>query len=120
MIQRLDIEGIHLKVDDNLNKYVYRKLANLDKYLSKKIKESIHMEVILKEIKSKDKNNCICEVNLYLPKEKINLKESTVNIYAAIDIVEAKLKLKIHEYSDKHNLAKIHRRVLKKILHRSF
>ncbi len=118
MIQKLDIEGVHLKIDDNLNKYVIKKLGNLDKYLSNKIKESIHMEVILKETKDKNKNNCICEVNLYLPSEKINVKDKTVNIYAAIDIVEAKLKLKIHQYSDKHNLAKIHRRIFHKIINK--
>jgi ribosomal subunit interface protein len=91
----------------------------LDKYLPKKARLSAHAEVMLKEGKSKDKNQCTCEVTLYLPKETINIKESTVNLYAAIDIVETKLKQRVQKYKEKHDSARIHRRLVAKFKRRS-
>jgi ribosomal subunit interface protein len=114
MIQKLEIQGIHLDVDENTYKYVTRKIGHLDKYLSKKSRESAHAEIQLKEDKNKNNNHCTCEVTLYLPKEIINVKESTVNLYAAIDIVETKLKLRVQKYKDLHDNGKLHRRLVAK------
>src|ERR1017187_5415585 len=98
MMQKLEIQGVHLEIDENTHKYVTRKIGHLDKYLPRAVKESAHAEVQLKEAKAKNKNHCTCEVTMYLPKETINVKETTVNMYAAIDIVETKLKQKIQKY----------------------
>lgn len=119
MMQKLEIQGVHLSVDENTHKYVERKIGHLDKYLPKAAKESAHAEVLLKEAKAKHKNNCTCEVTLYLPKETINVKETTINMYAAIDIVETKLKQKIQKYKDLHHNAKLHRRLAAKFRRRS-
>jgi putative sigma-54 modulation protein len=108
MIEKLDIEGIHLNVDENIRRYVIKKLGQLDKYLPKKTKESAQMEVYIKS--TQPKNQFTCEVRLHLPKETINIEESTVNIYAAIDIVEVKLKSQIEKYKEKHDTAKLIRR----------
>jgi putative sigma-54 modulation protein len=113
MIEKLDIEGIHMEVDDNVKRYVTRKIGKLDKYLPRKARESAHGEVMLKSTDAKG-NRCTCEVTLYLPKQVINVKESTVNIYAAIDIVETKLKHQIEKYKDLHNNAKMSRHLMAK------
>lgn len=112
MIQRLDISGIHLHVDDDLRKYVYKKIGRLDRYIPKNHRASVHMEVKLKEEKAKDKKKCTCEVILHLPKEVVSLYETTVNMYAAIDIVEAKLKAQLNKYKNLHANPKLHRRLL--------
>jgi ribosome-associated translation inhibitor RaiA len=57
----------------------------------------------------------MCEVTLYLPKETINVKESTINIYAAIDIVEAKLKHRIQKYKELHESPKLSRHLMGKL-----
>jgi ribosomal subunit interface protein len=98
---------------------VLKKIGHLDKYLPKKARLSAHAEVQLKESKAKDKNRCTCEVTLYLPKETINVKESTVNLYAAIDIVETKLKQRVQKYKDKHDSGRIHRRLIRKFKRQS-
>jgi len=112
MIERLDISGVHLRVDDDLRKYVYKKIGHLDHYIPKHSRLSAHAEVKLKEAKAKDKKECTCEVVLYLPHEVISVEESTVNMYAAVDIVEAKLKSQLSKYKDLHANPRLHRRLL--------
>jgi putative sigma-54 modulation protein len=113
MIEKIEIEGIHLEVDDNMRRYVLRKIGRLDKYLPKHAKESAHAEVMLKNTDDKT-NHATCEVTLFLPKETINVHESTINIYAAIDIVEAKLKHRIQKYKDLHTSVKFSRHLIGK------
>jgi putative sigma-54 modulation protein len=112
MMERLDISGVHLQVDDDLRKYVHKKVGHLDRYIPKNSRLSAHAEVRLKEAKAKDKKECTCEVVLYLPQEVISVKESTVNMYAAVDIVEAKLKSQLQKYKSLHANPKFHRRLL--------
>lgn len=115
MIDRLEIEGVHMKVDEPTSKYVIKKIAGLDRYMPKSIRGSVHGEVILKEDNTNRNNHCSCEVTLHLPKETINIQEATVNIFAAIDIVEAKLRAKIKKYKELHNSAKLSRRVFARL-----
>lgn len=112
MIERLDISGVHLQVDDDLRKYVHKKVGHLDRYIPKHSRLSAHAEVRLKEAKAKDKKECTCEVVLHLPQEVVNVRESTVNMYAAIDIAEAKLKAQLKKYKSLHANPKLHRRLL--------
>jgi putative sigma-54 modulation protein len=111
MVQKLEITGEHYTVDENLRKYITRKIGRLDKYLSRHSKDSAHLEVRLKEHKSNGRKECIANVTLHLPHETINIKESTLNMYAAVDIVQAKLKHQIQRYKDLHGGGKLHRRL---------
>lgn len=92
MIARLEISGVHMTVGDELKRYVMRKIGRLDRYLPRHIRESVHAEVKLKEGKAKNKDERTCEVIMHLPHETFVLKETTINIYAAVDIAEEKLK----------------------------
>jgi putative sigma-54 modulation protein len=112
MIERLDISGVHLQVDDDLRKYVHKKIGHLDRYIPKHSRQSAHVEIKLKESKAKDKKECTCEAILHLPHEVVSVKESTVNMYAAVDIVEAKLKSQLQKYKGLHANPKLHRRLL--------
>jgi len=119
MLQKFEIRGVHAKIDDNLRKYATKKIGNLDKYLPRQHRASAHAEVCLKESKAKDKKQCICEVTLHLPHETINIEESTVNMYAAVDIAEAKLKQQIKKYKDSHTTGKLHRHLLARLRRRT-
>jgi len=112
MLQRFEVRGVHTTVDENLDKYVAKKIGRLDRYLSKHQQVSARAEVILKESKARDKKQCTCEVNFHLPKEVINIKETTVNMYASVDVVEAKLKMLLKKYKDTHANAKLRRRLI--------
>ena len=109
MIQKFEVRGVHMEVNEPLLKYVTRKIGTLDKYLSAHNKASAHAEVMLKENRAKNKEHATCEVTLHLPGETINISESTVNMFAAVDIVEAKLKQQLQKYKEKHQSGKMHR-----------
>jgi ribosomal subunit interface protein len=115
MIERLDISGVHLQVDDDLRKYVHKKVGRLDRYIPKHSRQSVHAEVRLKESKAKDKKECTCEAVLHLPHEVVSVRESTVNMYAAVDIAEAKLKSQLKKYKNLHANPKLHRRLMLRI-----
>lgn len=102
MIEKFELKGVHTTIDDNLQKYVQNKIGRLDKYMSRHHRDSVHAVVELKEIKSKDKNKYACTAVLHLPGEVVTVTETTVNMYAAVDIVEAKLKQQIKKYKDSH------------------
>lgn len=118
MIQKIDISGVHMEVGDELKKYVQKKLGRLDHYVPRHARESVHLEVRLKEGKAKDKNERTCELVLHLPGENIVVKETTVNIYAAIDIVETKLRHQLKKYKDLHASPRLRQRLLTRLKHR--
>jgi len=110
MIQKFEIQGEHTVVDEALRKYVTKKIGTLDRYLSRHNRQSAHAEVHLKENKKKkDNTHCICEVVLHLPHQTIVITEHALNMYAAVDIVEAKLKQQIQKYKDTHQTGKMQR-----------
>lgn len=103
MIQRFDIQFVHAKPDDNIKKYVDKKLGRLDKYLGRRARESAHAEVILKEAKKASDNRLYtCEVTLHLPQDTINISETSINMYTAVDIAELKLRQQIRKYKQRY------------------
>lgn len=106
MIKKIDITGIHADVQPDVAKYVKKKIAKLDSYMPKHARKSAHAEVRLKEETSKAKKQSTCEVIMYVPGEVITAKETTVNIYAAIDIVEEKLKSQLRKYKEQSMITK--------------
>lgn len=115
MIKRFDISSVHTTIDDKLHKYVIKKIGNLDRYIPRHGRDSAHAEVKLKEDKAlkheNSKRQSTCEVILHLPHENITVSETTLNMYAAIDIVEMKLKHAIKKYKDLHASGTLRRRV---------
>lgn len=100
MINKLEVAGINTEASTDIQKYVKRKIAKLDSYMPRHARKSAHAEVRLKESKSREKKQCTVEVLLYVPGEVISAKETTVNMYAAIDIVEEKLKAQLRKYKE--------------------
>ena len=112
MISKVDVRGIHMSVDPKLYAYATKKIGKLDGYMSRHVRESVWAEIILKEEMLKTKKNYICEVLLHMPQEIITTKESTINMFAAIDIVEAKLKNQLKKYKELHGNPRFHRRLI--------
>lgn len=111
MLKKLEIQGIHAEVDDRLRAYTAKKIGGLDNYISRHNRDSVHAEVHLKEIPKKAGANdhCRCEVTLHLPQQTIVIKENALNMYAAVDIVEAKLKQQLQKYKQLHGDGKTRR-----------
>jgi ribosomal subunit interface protein len=115
MVNKIEIDGVHMTVNDDLRKYVLKKIARLDKYIPKHARASAHMEVKLKEGKTKGKNERTCEVLIHLPHDNITVNETTINIYAAVDIAEEKLKAQLHKYKELHADPRMRQRLLARI-----
>ena len=115
MIERIEISGIHTEVSDELRKYIIKKISRLDRFVPKKLRESVHTEVKLILAKSSDKKQYSCEVIMHLPKENLTAKDATFNMFAAIDIVERKLKAQLLRYKQLHQQPTKIRTILKKV-----
>lgn len=119
MVERFEISGVHTSVDPALKKYVIKKIGGLDKYIPRSHRKSAHAEVFLKESKAQNSNSCTCEVTLHLPSQNIIIKESALNMYAAADIAEAKLKLQLKKYKDLHSNGKGRRHLAARFLRKT-
>ena len=111
MIEKLEIANVHTPNDKDIEKYAKKKIGMLDKYVSRNIRLSLHAEIKLKSNNSKDKKQSVCEVIIHLPHDTITSSESGLNMYAAIDIVETKLKYQLRKYKDLHTNPKFYRRI---------
>lgn len=109
MLQKLEIHGVHKHNDQNLRKYIIKKIGKIDRYISRHSRDSARAEIRLSESKTKDDNHCTVQVTLHLPQQKIIIKESALNMFAAIDIVEVKLKQRLKKYKDLHTSGKTRR-----------
>lgn len=119
MIQKIEIQGVHATISDKLQAYVKRKIGGLDRYISRHARASAHAEVHLKEAKKKGDDHCSVEVMLHLPQHTIVIKESALNMFAAVDIVEVKLKQQLKKYKDLHESGKMHRRLVARFRRRT-
>lgn len=115
MIKKIEISGIHMDVGPDLKKYVTRKIGQCDRYAPRAARVSMRVDVKLKEGGSKTKANRTCEVIVHLPGETFTVSETTINIFAAIDIAEQKLKNHLRKYKEKHNSTALHRRFMARI-----
>ena len=95
----LKITGRHLDVTEALKDYLDEKISRLEKYA----RDIIDTHVILQM----EKRNAVVEVNMKLKRFNVNVKESNLDMYAAIDksfealrkqIVRHEDKLKAHRY----------------------
>lgn len=109
MFQKFEIQGIHATKDKKLHAYVVKKIGGLDHYLSRHSRPSAHAEIHLRETKSKGEKHSQCEVKLSLPHQTIIIKESAPNMFAAVDITEAKLKQQLQKYKELHGSGKLQR-----------
>jgi putative sigma-54 modulation protein len=105
MINLITITGVKYHVDEATKKYVIRKICRLDRYLPRHARKTVSAEVILREVNRDHGNKYEAEVIVHVPGKTITATDSTVNMLAAIDIIEAKLAAQLHKYK---TLTKVH------------
>lgn len=119
MIRKLEITGVHVDTDAKLKKYVRKSVGKLERYMPKNARTSAHVDVKLKESKRQQDKQCTAEIIIYLPQDKLTAKESTVNLFAAIDIVEAKLRNQLKKYKDTHTNPRFYQRLARRFRRRN-
>ena len=102
MITSIDVTGIKYEVDKKTLKYVTEKVGNLDRYLPSHARRTMTADVKLKQVNKDHGNKYEAEVILHIPDKRITAKDSTMNMLAAIDIVEAKLTTQLKKYKEMH------------------
>jgi putative sigma-54 modulation protein len=102
MIQSIAITGVKYTPDDNTKKYVSMKIGRLDRFLPRHARKSVTAEVKLKEVNRDHGNKYEAEIILHVPDKQLAAKDSTVNMLAAIDIVEAKIVSQLRRYKEQH------------------
>lgn len=99
MIANVAITGVGTYTpDDSTKKYVQKKVGSLDRLVPRHARKSMHAEVKLAEINQSHGNKYEVEVVLHVPDRVLTAKDSTMNILAATDIVEAKIANQLRKY----------------------
>lgn len=100
MIEAIDITGIKYTVDDQTKKYIKKKIGRLDRFLPRHARKTASADVKLRQINADHSNKYEAEVVLTLPGKRLTASDSTLNMLAAIDIVEAKLVSQLKKYKE--------------------
>lgn len=100
MIEQIDITGVHYTLDDAIKKYVTKKIGKLDRFLPRHARKTISAEVVLKQVNRDNGNKYECDVQLTVPGKSLHAKDSTMNMFAAVDIVERKLSEQLRKYKE--------------------
>jgi len=99
MISQIDISAIHYEASEEIKKYITKKLSKLDRFAPRHARKMMHVDVKLCELKTKSDRNQ-CEIIVHLPDQQLTAKEATINMFAAIDIVETKIRNQLKKYKD--------------------
>lgn len=100
MIESIKITGIKFVIDETTRRYVIKKVGRLDRYLPKHARKNVTADVYVQQVNHDHGNKYEVEVVLHLLNKQLTAKDSTVNVLAAVDIVEAKLVTQLHKYKE--------------------
>ena len=99
MIAQVKITGVGAyTVDEPTKKYIKKKIGSLERLAPRHARKSMHAEVKVAEVNRDKGNKYEVEVNIAVPDKELTAKDSTLNVLAAVDIVEAKLAVQLRKY----------------------
>jgi len=98
MITQIKINGVAYDIDDITRKYVTKRISHLDRYLPRHSRKNVSAEVKLAQVDHDHGNKYEVEMILNIPGKLITAKDSTSNMLAAVDIVEAKIRSQLQDY----------------------
>ena len=98
MISNITITGVHFTPDDTTKKYVQKKIGRLDRFLPRHARKSASADVKLSQVDQSHGNKYEAEIIIKIPEKTITAKDSTLNILAAVDVVEHKLVAQLQRY----------------------
>lgn len=99
-MENIDITGVRYTPDEQTKKYVFKKIGALQRFLPRHARKTFCAEVVLREVNRAHGNKYECDVKVVVPGKTMTAADSTVNMMAAVDIVEAKLAEQMRKYKD--------------------
>src|SRR6185436_8348388 len=114
---KIDITTRRFELEPKLKGYVKDKMGALEKYLPRAVRGSTAVAVVLEDdVSGREDNRFVCEAVMTIGGETLVSREGTVNMFAAVDIVEAKLKAQCMKYKSMHVAEPRHRRMLSRLV----
>lgn len=99
MIEKIEVSGKDFKIEESFRKYVEKRLGKLDRFLPRGSKKDVVTKVIVTEIGKNKGEKYEISVAMDIPGGKvIAAKDECSNIFAGVDLVEAKLAGQIRRY----------------------
>lgn len=99
MIDKIDLSGNNYKVSDSFYKYATKRIGKLDRYLPRANKKDVVAKIVVTEVDKPHNNKYTISVAMEIPGGKvITAKDDCSNVFAGIDILEAKLKGQIRRF----------------------
>lgn len=100
---KTNVTGRDFELDDKIVSYIEDKLGRLEKYLPRQVRQTALMEVVLiDDANGREDNRYVCDTVLTVAGAKLHSCEGAINMYASIDIVDAKLRSQVRTYKEKH------------------
>lgn len=97
----LQVSGRHFEIDEKVRAYLEDKIGGLDRVAGRHIAVKGATVVLEQDKSGREGNQFVCEITLEVPGPDLHAKEATMNMYAAIDICEAKLRSQLGRQKDK-------------------
>ena len=99
MIEKIHISGSNYKVEEGFQRYATKRIGKLDRYLPRDNKKDVVAKIVVTEVDRAHGNKYEITVRLEIPGGKvITAKDECSNVFAGIDILEAKLTGQIRRY----------------------
>jgi ribosomal subunit interface protein len=121
MIDNIQITGLRkYEVDPKLAKYITKKISKLDRFVPKNHRDGLKAEVALSEEHDAKHKNYKCEIIVHVNGQRQVANDSTINMYAAFDIVERKMTQLLTKYKETHGDSRLKsaRKAIRKIIGR--
>ena len=99
MIEKIEVNGNGYKIEEPFKKYVEKRIGKLDRYLPRGFKKDVICKVVVTEIgKGKTDKYEISAAMVLTGGKVIAAKDECSNVFAGVDLVEAKLTGQIRRY----------------------
>lgn len=99
MIDKIELSGNNYKISDSFKKYALKRIGKLDKYLPRGSKKDVVTKIVVTEVDKPHGNKYLISVAMeVLGGKVITAKDECSNVFAGIDILEAKLKGQIRRF----------------------
>ena len=99
MIENIEVSGSNYKVEPALVKYVEKRIGKLDRYLPRQNRKDVGAKVVVTQVNRDHGNKYEISATLDIPGGKVlNAKEESSNVFAGVDILEAKLMGQIRRF----------------------
>jgi ribosomal subunit interface protein len=118
-MMKCELKGRNFEIDDKLRAYILDKIGGLERYLPRQVRETASCLIVIEDDPSgREDNRYVCETVLSVHGSQLVSREGTVNAFAAVDIVEAKLRSQMAKYKDKYIFEPRRGRMLARLLGR--